>query len=209
MKSYRSLLLLAALLTGGCQTSTEPSTALLASRKSSSTLTPSFLHPAPGAPSIANDSVGFWARSGESRIATMWYHAQPGTSDSTMFLRFKVGAKSLLSRPDGSLIARGDSVFIIVRLVDRVSLVVDFQPAGLRFNPNNPAELRMSYAETDPDVNGDGVVDQNDVTLTRRFQIWRQEDTASPWLSQTSTIDLLEHDVETTVFGFTRYAIAY
>ena len=139
----------------------------------------------------------------------MLYHARPGASDSTMFVRFKVGPKALLARPDGSPVAFGDSVLITLRLVDPEALIVDFQPSGLRFDPRDPAELRMSFAETDPDVNGDGTVDRADTRLTQRFKIWRQERNVDPWVSQPSDVLLGLHEVETEVDGFTRYAIAY
>lgn len=212
MRAVRILCALAFIGAGACQD--EPTVPSLpsvptASDRSTQTLTPNFLHPAAGAPSIANPTVSFYAKQGETRQAVMLYHADPGATDSTVFVRFKVGAKSLLTRPDGSRIAAGDSLLITFSLVDPVRLIVDFQPAGLQFDPKDPAELRMSFAETDPDVNGDGVVNQQDTVLTRRFKIWREETTADPWFSLPSDVFLLLHEVEAPVNGFTRYAIAY
>jgi hypothetical protein len=171
--------------------------------------TPHFLRPADGAPAIANPVVSFYAKRGETREALMLYHAQPGEADSTVFVRFKVGAKSLSALPDGSPIAQGDSVLITLTLTDPQKLIVDFQPAGLRFNVREPAELRMSYAEADPDLNDDGVVNKQDSSLTRKLRIWRAEAESDPFAPLASTVVQEAHEVEAQIGGFTRYAVAY
>jgi hypothetical protein len=170
---------------------------------------PTFVRPAPGAPAMANPVVSFYARRGERREVRMVYHAAPGRSDSTDFVRFRVDDRSLLTRPDGSPIAVGDSVLITLTLVDAANLVVDFQPAGLRFNPRDPAELRFCFRETDPDLNQDGVVDVQDTLLMQRFQLWRAEAAGSQWTPTVSTVSAPAYEVEAAVGGFTRYALAY
>lgn len=212
MRFFRTLLAATLGVCGACQSSPTAPTGvgqIGAATTAAKTAAPAFLSPAPGAPSIANPVVTFYAKRGETREALMFYHASPGTTDSTVFVRFKVGAKALYARPDGSRFAAGDSVLITLTLADPVALIVDFQPAGLRFDPKDPAELRMSFAETDPDVNGDGAVNQKDTLLTRRFSIWREETATAPWISLRSTLFLSAHEVEAAVDGFTRYAIAY
>jgi len=119
-----------------------------------------------------------------------------------------VRQRSLWRRPDGSLIAQGDSVLITLTLVDPVHLIVDCQPSGLLFSPHDPARLKFSYADVDDDLNGDGVVNATDSALTRVLSVWRQETPTSPWILVPSTTTG-SFDVEADIGGFTGYAIAY
>lgn len=170
---------------------------------------PHFLRAAAGAPTIANPVVRFWAKRGADRTGEMVYHAAPGKADSVVFFSLRVRARSLLARPDGTPIAPGDSVLITLTLVDPDRLIVDCQPAGLRFHPDAPARLRMSFAETNPDVNGDGVVSGQDLALTHRLAVWLREDTLSPWLRLPTAVDSTAHEVETEIGGFSGYVIAW
>ena len=45
----------------------------------------------------------------------------------------------------------------------------DFQPAGLQFNPNDPARLKAEYQYADHDFNGDGVIDSTDADIEAFF----------------------------------------
>jgi hypothetical protein len=173
------------------------------------TPTPHFLQAMAGAPTIANPVIKFYAKKGRRSRVFMLYHARAGQRDSTDLVRFTVGEQSLLARPNGTPIRAGDSVLITLKLVDPVKLIVDFQPAGLRFSGQDPAELRLKWTETNPDVNHDGSVNQQDTTLTRRFKIWRRETSTTPWLRLQSQTVVESHEVETQVTGFTRYAVAY
>ena len=171
--------------------------------------TPHFLQAASGAPSIANPTIKFYAKKGQRRTVFMLYHARPGQRDSTDLIRFRLRETSLLARPNGTPIRTGDSVLITLKLVDPVKLIVDFQPAGLRFNPQNPADLRVRWAETNPDVNRDGAVNQQDATLKQRLKIWRRESSTQPWMKTASLVDVPSEECELDLTGFTRYAVAY
>ena len=171
---------------------------------------PHFVTAASGAPDIANPVVQFWAKRGEDRSGTIYYHSTTSGRDSTPLFLLRVRAKSLWKRPDGSTIAQGDSVLITLTVTDSVNLVVDCQPSGLLFNPDTPARVKMSYAETTEDRNLDGVVDSTDQTLTRALAIWRKETADSPWLRVLSSRNSDgAHEVEADIGGFTGYAIAY
>ena len=180
-----------------------PSLALAASS------TPHFLRAAANAPTIANPLIKFYAKKGQRRTVFMLYHARPGRRDSTDLVRFRLRENSLLRRPDGTPIRTGDSVLITLRLVDPVRLIVDFQPSGLRFNPNDPADLRIRWSETNPDVNRDGVVNSQDTALKQRLKIWRRESSAEPWTRTPSVVNVPDEECELDLNGFTRYAIAY
>lgn len=163
---------------------------------------PTFLEAAATAPTIANPVVSFWARRGVDTTVTMLY------TDGATFMRFRVRKKSLAFYPNGQPFAQGDSVLITATLIDPVNLVVDFQPAGLVFSAGDPANLKLSYADTDPDWNNDGVVDQVDSNLQRYFQVWQQHD-GLPWMPLVSKVSQGIHEVEASLGGFTHYAVAY
>ena len=166
-----------------------------------------FLHPAAGAPSIANPVVSFYAKKGEDRSVQMVYHLAAGQKDSTVFIDLRVPARALAYRPDGTPFAVGDSVLITITLVDPTRLIADFEPIGLRFSPDRPAHLKISYAEADSDLNGDGTVNATDRRLTSQLRIWGQESAGDPWFGLNSVVDQGVHEVEAELGGFTSYSI--
>ena len=170
---------------------------------------PHFLRPAPDAPPLAQTTTSFYAVRGEDRAVRIMYHARPGASDSTEFLHFEVPSRSLERRPDGTLVAVGDSVLIRLTVIDTVGLIVRFEPAGLGFAADEPARLRMSYAETDDDIDNDGDVDALDDTLRSFFQIWKQEQIGDLFVALTSLLDRTREVVSASIVGFTNYAIAH
>jgi hypothetical protein len=168
---------------------------------------PCFLRADADAPALAQSAVSFYAVRGRQRSAGIFYRPRPGASDSTELVRLTVPAGAALRRPNGALVAPGDSVRITLTVVDPARGVVSFQPSGLSFGAATPAALRFSFAETDDDVNGDGARDAADEALRARFAVWRQANGAAPWAPLPST---RAGDVVTAaVPGFTNYAIAY
>lgn len=170
---------------------------------------PTFISPAPDAPAIANPVIAFWAKVGVESRVSMYYAPRPGERDSSEFLRFRVRKRSLAYRPDGTPFAPGDSVLITMTLADPSTLEVEFQPSGLVFSRSNPADLKMSYLEADEDLNHDGVVNNVDARIERRLALWKREDSLSPWLKQATILTIGLDEVETKVYGFTSYAIAW
>ncbi len=168
-----------------------------------------FLRPASGAPPLGERQVSFWAVRGESREVRLMYTSLPGQTDSAEFARFRVDARSLVNRPDGTPIAPGDSILISLTIVDTLRFMTDFQPQGLQFAASRPARLWLKFGEADPDLNEDGVVNAADTTLLLGLRIWRQERPGDPWTSLPSVVDTLNQEVEADVSGFTRYAVAY
>lgn len=167
------------------------------------------LRTAASAPPLVATTASFYALKGENREVRLYYRPAPGSLDSTEFLRFKVPDESLDRRPDGSVIANGDSVLITVTVLDAAKLIVDFQPAGLRFAASKPAELKLSFAEADGDLDDDGDIDGDDVAAESRLAIWRRETIADPWVRLSSVLSVSRDEVEATITGFTNYAIAY
>jgi hypothetical protein len=100
-------------------------------------------------------------------------------------------------------------VLITLTVVDTTSLVVDFQPQGLRFAAAAPAKLTFGYAETDPDLDFDGTVDDDDAALEATLGIGRQEMSSDPFQPIPSQADTLADQVRADIDGFTRYAVMY
>lgn len=168
-----------------------------------------FLRPAFNAPPLANPVVSFYAKRGVDQEVFMYYQSRPGRSDSSVFMRFRVRASSLDRRPDGTLIAAGDSVLITIRMSDPARLILDFQPSGLRFSAADPAELKLRFNEASHDFDGDGDEDADDARHRTELRMWRQEAPGLPWFRLASVIDLSVEEVTADILGFTGYAISY
>lgn len=168
-----------------------------------------FLRPSINTPPLSNPVVSFYAKRGEDREAFMYYQPKPGTSDSSLFMRFKVPGASLDRRPDGTAFQMGDSVLITIRAADPSRMILDFQPSGLTFSANTPAELKIDFGEASHDLNGDGVVDAEDVTRQLQLSIWKQESPGLPWIRLSSFVDFSAEEVEAKLVSFTGYAISY
>lgn len=165
-----------------------------------------FLRAAGNAPPLQTDRIQFWAKAGDGIEREIRYsNTVPGYAGDEC-LRFKIPGNGLWKRPDGSLFQRGDSVLITVTVVDLQHFNFDFQPSGLQFSPDHPAELRISFRWADPDLNGDGVVDQRDQNFN--FAIWKQEADGLPWKRISTQRDSDLQEVRADILGFTKYAMA-
>lgn len=159
-----------------------------------------FLRPAPNAPALKTYDTTFVATKGQDAELRLDY------VNGAECLRLRLDDDTLLRRPDGTPIRDGESVTIRVRVVDAGYFNFEFQPAGLQFDPDEPAELRVDYAFAHPDFNGDGEVDDDDEDF--EFGWWRQEMPGQPWerIGSARVHDLTE--VRADIDGFTRYALA-
>src|SRR5688572_1613395 len=106
-----------------------------------------FVRFAAGAPA-AVQQASFWAVHGQTRTLAIRYAGQPAGEEP--LLEFRVGALSLLQRPNGVPFLPGDSVRITVAVDPQGRFLFDFQPAGLVFSPALPALLRINYARANP-----------------------------------------------------------
>jgi hypothetical protein len=152
--------------------------------------------------------VSFYAVKGEGREQRLYTRKPDGSRDDE-YLRLTVGGNSLLAAPDGHHYVPGDSVLITISVVDQSRMLFEFQPAGLKFNPGDPAELRASYAPVDGDFDHDGDHDAVDDSLESRLAIWRQETPGTPFQRLMSLISTSSHDVRADLMGFSRYAVSY
>jgi hypothetical protein len=168
---------------------------------------PCFLREDADAPALAQKVVRFWAVRGQERVGRIYYRPRPGASDSTELVRLTVPASAVLRRPTGRLVAVGDSIRITMTVTDTLRGQVTFLPAGLSFGASTPAALQFSDAETDDDLNRDGLVDATDAALRATVRVWRQESALAPWTALAST--RAGSIVATTIPGFTNYILAY
>jgi hypothetical protein len=161
------------------------------------------------APPLATTVTSFWAVKGKNAGVDLWYHALPGQRDSTKFLEFRIGGNSLDRRPDGSVIAQGDSVLITLTVVSPTNLIVDFQPSGLTFSSKDPARLKMFFGACGNDLDRDGQVTSSDDAIQQQLSIWRQETPTAPWIKVSSAVVKANKELDAELGGFTGYAIAY
>ena len=161
-------------------------------------------------PPLFDAEVSFWAVRGENREGEIRFvdDENPGAPGEE-YLELEVDAEALLGYPDGTPFVEGDSVLITVRVVDPDRLLFEFEPAGLTFSPDRPAELKIHYDHADDDLDEDGDVDGEDEDLELTISIWRQENDGDPFERLGSFLieDLEEIDAE--LGGFSRYALAY
>jgi hypothetical protein len=129
------------------------------------------------------------------------------------FARLTLDQASLLRRPDGTAINDGDAVAITMSVVGD-SVMLEFAPAGLRFDPAHPAKLVIEYGEAGDsvpeDFNGDGFAgDAGDDTIEQMLSVWREELPGDPFVKiGTAKIESL-NEVEADLMRFSRYALAY
>jgi hypothetical protein len=162
-----------------------------------------FLRLSTSAPPLASTVVSFYAKRGEDREVRLRF------ANGEDFLRFRVFASSLLQRPDGSAFAAGDSILITITVNDPTKADADFQPAGLKFSPQDPARLQFEFGECDKDLNGDGVVDSLDAALVPTISAWRQEAANGGWFKVPSSVEVELNEVQANISGFTGYALAF
>ena len=164
-----------------------------------------FIRAAANAPPLDSLQVHVWAVAGENRQAVISYK-KVGNYGGDICLEFKIPGNGLWKRPDGSVVAKGDSVLITITVVDPDLFNFRFEPSGLQFRPDHPAELRVSYKWANPDFNGDGKADDKDTRFD--FGMWKQETDASGWVENGSIKDIDLEELRADIRSFTRYALA-
>jgi hypothetical protein len=145
----------------------------------------------------------FWAVRGQERAVEISYQS---SNDTTYpFLRFTVSDPSYV--PGVGELAIGDSVLISVT-VDGEDIEVSLEPTGLQFG--TPAEMQIWYGGANGDLNGDGLVDDDDAYIEQQLLgMWYRESVLDGWtripafqmLSDKSFTSRLEH--------FSQYAVSW
>jgi hypothetical protein len=127
--------------------------------------------------------------------------------DVCPFLRLEIPKSALNRLPDGSGIAKGDSVLITVS-VNNSQILVDLGPSGLTFD--SPAELEIWYGGADPDFNGDGVVDREDRRIERELlKFWYQDEHGGPWRAMKAKHSTKKKHFKVKLPHFSGYAVSW
>lgn len=191
--THRSLvsILLAGLLAAACSDSTAPS-------RPPAEL--NILQLQPTAPPLLANSVSFQACQGQGAEGRLFFQNSSGGKGEE-FARLTLGGESLSRKPDGTPIGAGECVTITMSIADPQSrdLLVQLEPSGLGFDPAHPAQLRLDYGQAE------GV----DSTVEDRIAIWRQEHPGDPFVEIGSAVFKDVEEVEASLLGFSRYALAY
>lgn len=163
---------------------------------------------AASAPPLFNPVVAFWAKRGQDSKGEIFFRKADG-SRGEKYVRLDLSDRALLAYPDGRLFADGDSVLITMRVTDPQRILIELEPSGLRFSPDEPAELEIRYGHANGDFDEDGDEDGKDRQIEQILSIWRQASAAAPFvrLGTLRFEDLKE--LEARLLGFSRLAIAY
>ncbi len=152
--------------------------------------------------------TSFLVTAGERIEIELLTDPEPGDDDGEEFLEFEVDEDALLRRPDGTPFQIGDTITIRIQVPgDEYRFI--FEPSGLVFNPNRPAELKITYVDADDDFDDDGDVDGDDVAFETDLAVWRQEVLGGDWERLGATIHEIETDeIEIDIEHFTGFALA-
>lgn len=156
-------------------------------------------------PPLESDSVSFWAVRGETRVGQMRYVTAEYNGKC---LLFRVPGQALLRRADGTPFLQGDSVRIVIRIVDEMLFRFSFEPSGVVFDPDHPAELEVRYLWADLDYNDDGLVDDKDEKAAEQIRFWHQPKPGAKWRSLPTTQLPDAVEARAPVLGFSQYALA-
>jgi hypothetical protein len=151
--------------------------------------------------------LAFWAANSRDQEIQINYQAADGSW--LPYVWFKVPQGGLSRHPDGTPFADGDSVLITVA-IDSTSLIVTFEPTGLEFNSEAPAQLSVWYTGADPDFDASGAVDGDDRYIEEELLgVWVQELATDPW-ALVSAVQSIPNKLFTGSLGhFSDYSIAW
>lgn len=157
---------------------------------------------------LETQDTSFWAVRGQDSELVVRYVPLAGEDVGEEFLTFKVNAASLHRKPNGDPFAVGDSIAIHVTIDDGGRFLFDFEPSGLVFNPNEPAELEIEYRLLNGDLDDDGDVDDDDAELEQSLQLWKQEAPGELWFPVGTIIFEETDEIEGVIDSFTGFAVA-
>jgi hypothetical protein len=159
------------------------------------------------APPLDSTVARFWAKVGEGRDVRIAY--QPPLDSAEDFLRFEVPGDGLLRKPDGSAFQAGDSILITVTVIDPTRFHFRFEPAGLQFDPDHPARLRLDYFNSNHDFDDDGDIDGADDAIEHLLDLWRREGPAASWFRIGSIKFEAIDEIDANILSFSEYALAW
>ena len=157
---------------------------------------------------LLTDSASFYAKVGEDRRVELFYRGYSSDTGEA-FLQFEVHGASLFKRPDGTPFQAGDSILITVAVPDTGVFDFVFSPAGLQFNPADPAHLHIQYNYANHDFNNDGHEDSEDDQARSLLNVWRREPPDTVWTTQGAQNSEEFEELEAAILSFSHYAVAW
>lgn len=151
----------------------------------------------------------FWAKVGDGRELHFNYQGATPGEIGEEFLRFEVPGDGLLRRPDGTLFQPGDSILITITIVDSARFQFRFEPAGLQFNSEHPARMRVRYLECEKDFDGDGDEDAADEQIEQQLELWHRSAAGGLWFSVASVQFTELDELDANILSFSEYAVAW
>ena len=179
-----------------------------ADQDSTDALGTSILHQAATAPQLETYQVSFWLSRERATQVMVRYQPAAGESQGAPFLLFDVPKDGLRTAGGGAKLARQDSVLITLT-IDPRSFEVDFQPSGVLFSQRKPATLVFWYQNADPDLNGDGVVNNADRDLEKQLHIIYRRNGRAHWQQTKSMRGWDWPYVLAPVRHFSSYAVSW
>ncbi len=166
------------------------------------------LQQSPTAPALETYQVSFWVTKGKAATLIVNYQAPDSQKVPDPFLVFGVPKDGLIAGPDDPHMAKGDSILLTVS-IDPTRFLVHFGPSGTKFSAKSPATLTMCYEHMDPDLNGDGVVDETDKALQQQISFWTQSMKEGAWFKLPTKYDPSNPCVSAQIFHFSEYAVSW
>lgn len=170
-----------------------------------------FLRQAADAPPLLTTDTSLVATRGEDLRVRIFYAPERGSGSERgdLFLELEIDDESLLRYPaghpkGGDLLEPGDTITIRIH-IDPDRLLANLEPAGLEFDPSEPAQLELRYTNADRDFDGDGAPDPE---REEEIDLWRQEKPEDPWVRIGELKDRDLKRVRARLTSFSRYALA-
>jgi hypothetical protein len=157
------------------------------------------------APALENHVRSFWLYKGREATIRVNYQPAGGQLVGQPFLRFNVPKQSLEAGGGGAPLKPGDSVLVTLT-IDPLEFSVGFEPSGVQFSSQFPAELAFWYANANLDLTGDGVVDGADAAGMQQIALWYK---GRSWSKLTSLNDIQQRYVQGELGHFSEYAVSW
>ncbi len=151
----------------------------------------------------------FYAKMGAAAELRLVYQGTTPVDSGAELLRFEVPSDGLYRKPDGTTFGPSDSIQITISVVDPKKFLFTFQPAGLQFNPNDPARLKVEYRYANHDFNGDGIIDSTDARIATLLNLWQREPPDTLWFTFGAVKFEATEEFDANILSFSQYAVAW
>ena len=169
---------------------------------------PHILQQSPSAPPLETYQTSLWVRKGTEFNISVRYQPAAGQSVGDPFLHFNLPKDGLIAGAGGKALGKADSVLLTLT-IDPVAFSTEFGPSGVKFSAKSPATLVMCYQNMNPDLNADGVVDDQDAALQQQISFWTQSMKADAWFKLPTKYDPANPCAQAKLYHFSYYAVSW